>query len=122
MTRRLQLRAFRMAERAAIRRIDCVVAHQAIGHLRHIGRVHVIGIFQASMACCAGIRGIQEWTNAIATPKVGAFVDGGGKDRRDIAELQMFLVTEFFEWWSLCIKRCDGEQPADDARAVKKSF
>ena len=38
----LQLRAFWMAERATIRRIDGGVAHYAVGHLRHVGRADVV--------------------------------------------------------------------------------
>ena len=42
MARWLQLSAFWMAERATVRRIDGVVAHYTVGHLRHVGRTDVV--------------------------------------------------------------------------------
>jgi hypothetical protein len=45
MARGLQLSAFGMTESATVRWIDGVVAHYAVGHLRHVGRADVVGIF-----------------------------------------------------------------------------
>ena len=50
-----QLRILGMTELAAIRKIDLVMAHQAIRHLRHICPAHSIGLFQPAMARHAGI-------------------------------------------------------------------
>ncbi len=44
MARWLQLGPIRMAERATVRQIDRIVAHDAVGHLRHVSGVHAIGI------------------------------------------------------------------------------
>ena len=60
MTRRLQLRAFRMTERATVRQINLVVTHQAIRHVRHIGLANRIGFPEPAMARDARIRGIQK--------------------------------------------------------------
>jgi len=62
------------------------------------------------MACCAHIRGIQEWTNALAMAEVGAFVNGCGNHGRDISQFQMLFVAEFFERGWLSVESCYCEQ------------
>jgi hypothetical protein len=98
MACRLQLRIFRMTKRAAIRQIDLVVAHQAIRHLRHVGRAHRIRILQPPMARHTRIRRIQQRPDLRAiAPQIRALIDGRGNRRCNVAELQMLGVAEFLE-------------------------
>ena len=87
-----------MTELATVRWIYLVVAHQAVRHLRHVGCADGIRFFQPSVACGACIAGVQERPDLLAVmSEVSLLVDGRCDHRRDISELQMFLVAEFLE-------------------------
>jgi hypothetical protein len=47
------------------RRVDLVVAHKTIRHLRHVGVRHMIRRIDSPMACQAGVRGIEMGPNVV---------------------------------------------------------
>ena len=63
MIDRLQLSVFGMAERAAIRRLDRVVAHQAVGHLRKIRAAHRVGRLYPPMTRETRVGAVQVLAN-----------------------------------------------------------
>jgi len=93
-----QLGSLGMTERATIRRINLVVANQAIGHLRHVGLTHRIRLLKPAMTSHARIRGIQQRPDlGRITPKISPLIDRPSNHRPDIAELQVLSVTEFLK-------------------------
>ena len=98
MAHRFQLHAVGMTERTTIRRINLVVANQAIGHLRHVSLTHRIRLLKPAMTSQARIRGIQQRPDLAAiTPKISPLIDSRGYHRPNVAELQVLSVTEFLK-------------------------
>jgi hypothetical protein len=129
MTRRFQLRALRMTERATIRRIDLVVAHQAIRHLRHVGLTYRIRFLKPPMTTHARIARIQQRPNlSPIPPKIRALIDSPSDHRRNVSQLQMFSVTEFLERRSLRKQARGGRlqeaggSKQDAPRSVRERF
>ena len=59
MRGRLQFGVLNVAKRATEGRLDVVVANQAIGHSRHIGASHFIGVAHSAVTGLA-LRGIGQ--------------------------------------------------------------
>ena len=98
MTRRLQLRAFRMTEPTTVRQINLVVTHQAIRHLRHIGATNSVGFLEPAMASLAGIGGIQKRPDlGPIQPKISPLINRPRNHRSNVPQLQMLSVTEFLK-------------------------
>jgi hypothetical protein len=74
--------------------LDLVVAHQAIGHLRHLGARDGFGCFSPSVAGQARVGAVEMLSNVAGRREVLAGVDGLRNDRRNIAELQVPFVAE----------------------------
>ena len=106
MIRRLQLRAFRMTERATVRQINLVVTHQAIRHLRHIGATNSVRFLKPAMASLAGIGGIQKRPNlGPIPPKISPLIDRPRNHRSNVPQLQMLSVTEFLKRRSRSLRK-----------------
>ena len=109
VVRRPKLRARSVAKSATVGRIDLVVAHQAIRHLRHIGLTDFGGFGQASMTGLTDVVGVQKASSVTRRRQVGAAVDGIGDHGSDISQLQMCLVAKRFER-RFTLRRLCGEQ------------
>jgi len=95
---RFQLSVFGMAERAAIGQIDLIVADQAIRHARHIVAADGVRLIEPSMARRAEICGVQQRADFRAVlAEIGSLVDSRRDYGRDVAELEVLGVAEFFE-------------------------
>ena len=75
MAGRFQVGALGVAEFATVRRIDLAVAHQAIGHLRHVGVGYMIRRIDSPMARQAGVRGIEITPNVVRIRQICLVVD-----------------------------------------------
>ena len=94
MTGRLEVSCLGVAFLAAERVLDLVVAHQAIGHLRHVDLAHGVRFFQAAMASFAGVPGVEMATDVAGVGEVVLLIDRGSENGRDVAHLEMERVAE----------------------------
>jgi hypothetical protein len=76
-----------MTFRAAEGCVYLVVAHKAVGHLRHVGVGHAIRRIDSPVACQAGVRYIEMTTNITRIRQVCVFINGRCDYRRDISQL-----------------------------------
>jgi hypothetical protein len=81
-----QLRPGRMAEFTTVRRVDFVMADQAISHLRHIRVTYSNGFLEPAMASLARIFGIEETPNVARRRKIRPLVDRLGDHGCDVSE------------------------------------
>jgi hypothetical protein len=96
--RRLQSRPlWVMALGAAERRFDLVVAHQAIGHPRHIGVADMVRRVDSAMARQTRVRRAKLGTNRSPIRYVGLLLDRRSDCRRNISQRQMLRVAEVSE-------------------------
>ena len=99
MIRRLEIRPLGiMAFCTTERRVDLVVAHKTVGHLRHVGVRHVIRRINSPMACQAGVRRIKMSPNVTRIGQVCFLVDRPCDYRCDIPQPQMLRVAEMRDW------------------------
>ena len=82
------------------RRVDLVVAHQTVGHLRHVGVGHMLRGIDSPMARQAGVRRIEMSPDVTRIRQVRFLVDRPGDYRRDIPQPQMLHVAEVGKWRS----------------------
>jgi len=75
---RFQRGIFGVALFAAEGCVDLGVADQAVGHLRHIRRAHLIRLLHPAMAGLAGISGVQVGPDVLGRLEVSFPVDGRG--------------------------------------------
>src|ERR1700681_2240325 len=94
MTRRPELRTCYVTERAALRRIHLVMAHQAVGHPQERRPYAALRIFNSVMARQARVVGVKLAPEIAGRRQVCPLVDRSGDDRRDVAHLQVCLMTE----------------------------
>src|ERR1035438_6535352 len=97
MIHRLQRGALFVAELATERRIDLVVADQAIGHLREVGFGERRRLLHAAMAGAAGIAAVEMAAYVAGRRKISFRIDCGADYRSDVAERQVLLVIEACE-------------------------
>ena len=88
------LRICGMAQLTTERRIDGCVTHQAIGHLRMVGRPRGIVFRQATMTRHACILSLQLLSSRSCRRQIRSAVDGCGQGWGNISKRQMLLVAE----------------------------
>ncbi len=83
-----------MALLATEGRLDFVVAHQAVGHPRHVGLRCVSCLLKPPMACSAGVLRVQAGASRTGVAEIFAGVNSGRNGRRNVAQRQVELVIE----------------------------
>src|ERR1039457_2293744 len=114
MIRRLQLRSFDMAERAANRRVDLVVANEAVGHREESRFRRPLRILDAVVAGQTWVARVETAPQIAGWRQVCPFVDRRGDDRRDVAQLQVRLVTERLQLGGLGLLSKQTDPDAED--------
>src|SRR5258708_5449749 len=112
MVRGLQLRSFDVTEPAANRRVDLVVADETIGHRQERRLRRTVGIVDAVMARQTRIVGVEAAAQIAGRRQIGPIVDRGRNHRRDVAQLEVRLVTERLQLRNLSLL---SESPGRDA-------
>lgn len=87
---RLKIRVLRVAESATIGRVNLVVAHKAIGHLRQRAPLGTIRDVQPAMTGRARIAGIKLCPHSLSSLRqIGLVIDCRRNHRRDITQFEM---------------------------------
>ena len=91
---RLEISLFGVTEGTTKRRVHLIVAHEAVGHLRHVSASDLVGLAQSAMARFTGILRIQLRAQIPWRRKIRPVVYGARDHRRDVAQSEMLFVAE----------------------------
>ena len=94
MVGRPQFRADAVALLATKRQLDFAVAHQAIGHLRHVHAADGVRRIHAAVTGDTRVCAVKLTANVTRGRKILTLVNGLRDYGRHVAELQMFFVAE----------------------------